>query len=117
MKKITALLLCCLLLAGSLTGLAGGTVQPCASCGCDGPFHTEYVEKSFGRWTLHYKKDICTYCGDETSTLLSREDDNHSAKAKRDPPSRVGSWAAPAAERSLPIRFRPRNTGAQTRAG
>lgn len=85
MKKITALLLCCLLLAGSLTGLAGGAVQPCRSCGCEGPFQTEYLEKSVGCWTLQEKKEVCAHCGDETLTLLSRADDNHSAKAKRDP--------------------------------
>lgn len=85
MKKMIALLLCCLLLAGSLTGLAGGAVQPCRSCGCEGPFQTEYLEKSAGCWTLQEKKEICAHCGDETLTLLSRADDNHSAKAKRDP--------------------------------
>lgn len=85
MRKMIALLLCCLLLTGSLTGLAGGEVQPCADCTHDYPHNTEYYDKVSGCWTLHYKKDICTYCGDETSTLLSREENNHSAKAKLDP--------------------------------
>ena len=56
MKKMIALLLCCLLLAGSLTGLAGGAVQPCRSCGCEGPFQTEYLEKSAGCWTLCWRR-------------------------------------------------------------
>ena len=71
MKKTVALLLCCLLLAGSLIALAGGT------CAHDGARDVETVDTEFGCWTLHYQKETCRRCGEETLTLLGREDDRH----------------------------------------
>ncbi len=88
MKKTVALSLCCLMLLGSLSALAG-VVQPYAECTHDYPHNTEYYDEVSGCWTLHYKKDICSYCGDETSTLLSREENNHSGRATKDP---VKGW-------------------------
>lgn len=79
MKKTVALLLCCLLLAGSLIALAGGT------CAHDGARDVETVDTEFGCWTLHYQKETCRRCGEETLTLLGREDDRHEGAATRDP--------------------------------
>ena len=79
MKKTVALLLCCLLLAGSLIAMAGGT------CAHDGAQDVETVDTEFGCWTLHYQKETCRRCGEETLTLLGREDDRHEGAATRDP--------------------------------
>ena len=78
MKKTVALLLCCLLLAGSLSALAGG------GCTHDGPRKTETLSTVFGCWTLYYQKDICLRCGQSTETLLRREDDHHDGRAVKD---------------------------------